>query len=353
MPDDRKPNTNAVASAAASSRPRVERPSMRHAEIEAIRRERGRSMLFFITDRCPVGCEHCSVDSRADSPTVADFSLFEDIVEWMCDAPELEVIGVSGGEPFVERRGLSLATERLAAAGKRVVIFTSGVWAGGGAAAPWIGETIARCCCIYLSTDAFHARAVGDEHFVRAARTIASAGVWMVVQVLDDGGSLARAAGLLRLTFGERWAELAEINVVSPVNTGRGAEVFTRLARTRGDAFGSCSLARSPMVRYDGVVTGCCNESVLMGGGPSRLRRRVDAREGLMAAVRAFHDDPLLRVIGGAGLGALTIHPRFADLSEERFASNCEMCWKALDRAPLLDGTDRLMRALGTLEADR
>ena len=52
-------------------------------EIEDIRNERGRSTLLFITDRCPVGCAHCSVDSRRDSPTITDFELFGEIVEWL------------------------------------------------------------------------------------------------------------------------------------------------------------------------------------------------------------------------------------------------------------------------------
>ena len=76
--------------------------------IDDIRNERGRSTLLFITDRCPVGCAHCSVDSRRDSPTITDFELFGEIVEWLV-AQDHDVIGTSGGEPFVERRGLSLA----------------------------------------------------------------------------------------------------------------------------------------------------------------------------------------------------------------------------------------------------
>ena len=97
-------------------------------EIEEIRHTRGRSTLLFITDRCPVGCAHCSVDSRRDSATITDFALFSEILDWLCGQPELEVVGISGGEPFVERRGLTLAVEHLAGAGKRVVIYTSGLW---------------------------------------------------------------------------------------------------------------------------------------------------------------------------------------------------------------------------------
>ena len=85
------------------------------------------------------------------------------------------------------------------------------------------------------------------------------------------------------------------------------------------------------MVRYDGVVTACCNESVIMGIGPARLRRRVRSRDELGAAIDAFHADPVLRAIGGPGPGALTAHPRFADLAGREFTSICDLCWKMLD----------------------
>jgi hypothetical protein len=99
------------------------------------------------------------------------------------------------------------------------------------------------------------------------------------------------------------------------------------------------------------LVTGCCNESIIMGGGPSRLRQRVRSMTELEAAVEGFHADPLLRAIEGAGLGVLTQHPRFADLAEEKCMSICDLCWKMLDRLPNRDEPDRLINAIATLKA--
>ena len=56
-------------------------------EIEELRHDRGRSTLLFVTDRCPVGCAHCSVDSRRDSPTITDFELYGEILDWLCGQP--------------------------------------------------------------------------------------------------------------------------------------------------------------------------------------------------------------------------------------------------------------------------
>jgi organic radical activating enzyme len=322
-----------------------------HQQIELIRHTRGGSMLLFITDRCPVGCMHCSVDSRVGSPTINDFNLFEDIVEWICDQPQIKVVGISGGEPFVERRGLSLASQRFTSADKRVVIFTSGVWAR--APTPyWIRDVLSVCSCVYLSTDFFHARTVDDSQVVRAAQAVAAAGAWLVVQILDQVETVERVERLLREAFGEAWRSQAEVNLIAPLANGRGADIFNPIARVTGQNFGSCSLVRSPMVRYDGLVTACCNESVIMGQGPERLRKRTHSRHEIGTAVQAFHDDQLLCVIGNAGLGVLTEHPRLNDLAQQRFTNNCELCWKVLARMPDRDEPDRLVSAISALQTD-
>jgi hypothetical protein len=318
-------------------------------EIEDIRHERGRSTLLFITDRCPVGCAHCSVDSRRDSPTITDFTLFGEIVEWLCGQDSLEVIGISGGEPFVERRGLSLAARRVSESGKKLVIYTSGVWAVRPEPPKWIADVLARCETVFLSTDAFHAEGVDDSHYVHAARAIAAAGAWIVVQVLDVGDMVSRARALLREAFGEGYEAFAELRPLTPLTAGRGAQVFTRSASQPGHSFLPCAMVASPMVRYDGVITACCNESVIMGWGPPALRRRAASRAELDREMGAFHSDPLLRAIGGVGPGALTSHPRFADLAEKEYTSICDLCWKLFDRTAADPAPDPLIEAISTV----
>jgi organic radical activating enzyme len=317
-------------------------------EIERIRHERGRSTLLFITDRCPVGCAHCSVDSRRDSPTISDFALFGEIVEWLCAQP-FEVVGISGGEPFVERRGLSLAARRLHESGKRLVIYTSGVWAKRADTPAWIRDVLDRSTTVFLSTDAFHAEGVDDGHYVRAARAIAAAGAWIVVQVIDAGDMVKRAAALLERAFGARWEDFAELRPLTPLTAGRGKDVFTRTDRMPGHAFQPCSMVASPMIRYDGVVTACCNESVIMGWGPPALRRRASSRAQLGEAMEAFAADPLLRAVGGVGPGALTSHPRFADLADAEFTSICDLCWKLFDRTADDPAPDPVVDAIASV----
>jgi organic radical activating enzyme len=329
----------------------VAQQRLRWDEIEEIRHTRGRSTLLFITDRCPVGCGHCSVDSRRDSPTITDFELFGEIVNWLCAEPQLEVVGISGGEPFVERRGLSLAVRRISDAGKRVVIYTSGVWGTRPEPPAWIRDVLVRSSTVFLSTDAFHQEGVADSTYVNAARAIVAADAWIVVQVIDREPMVERARELLHAAFGERFEDFAELRLTAPLTAGRGADVFTRTERTPGHAFAPCALVTSPMVRYDGLVTACCNESVIMGLGPKRLRRRASSQNEVAAATDAFHADPVLRAIGGAGPGALTRHPRFADLAEREFTSICDLCWTMLNRVADDERPDPLIDAINTVLA--
>jgi organic radical activating enzyme len=318
-----------------------------HRAIETLRRAPGRAITLFITDRCQVGCDHCSVDSRADSPTIADFELFEQILNWTAAQPELEVVTITGGEPFVERRGLALTTQRLGAAGKVLVVSTSGVWAAGARVPAWIHDVLARCDCVYLSTDAYHAAAIDDAVLVNAAREIAAAEAWLVLQVLDNASAREQAADLLNRAFGGRWDQHAEINMIPPLRQGRGLTVIQPSAPVEGRSFGPCPLVHAPVIRYDGRISGCGNDDVIMGSGPARLRRCASAAVELDDAIATLRADPLLRVIGDSGFEALTRHPKLRELADQTFSSNCELCWKALERMP--DGSDPELDALAAL----
>ncbi|MFC8452912.1 radical SAM protein [Kitasatospora sp. NPDC057223] len=323
-----------------------------HAGINRIRQTRGATALLFITDRCPVGCGHCSVDSRPDSPRITDFALFEQIVDQLCADPARTMIGVSGGEPFVERRGLGLAARRITDAGKDLVVYTSGVW--GKAADPprWIHQVLERCRCVYLSTDAYHEAGAGPEQFTNAARAVAGHGLPVIVQVVDQGDALDRAEELLVRAFGAAWPDFAELVPTQGLPHGRGAAVFERTARVPGRTLGACELVVSPVVRYDGRVTACCNESVLMGGGPAALRRQCGSGAEVGAAVEEFQQNPLYRAMGSVGGGVLTRHPRFTDLADRHFSDVCGLCWTMTRRVvpeqddPLLSAIDLLGRGV-------
>ncbi|WP_329124135.1 radical SAM protein [Streptomyces sp. NBC_01465] len=300
---------------------------LNHRAIVDIRRTRGRSVLLFITDRCPVGCGHCSVDSRPDSPRITDFALLESIVDRLAGIEGLEMAGISGGEPFVERRGLTRTVRQLSEAGKHVVIYTSGFWARSERAPQWIHDVLDRSAVIYLSTDAYHVAGQGPERFGHAARVIAGHEVPIVVQCIDEGDTLQRAEEALTKALGRDWSAYAELIPTHGLPHGRGADHYSFQERTQGSDFGPCDVVDATVVRYDGRVTACCNESVIMGAGPAALRADCTTGEEVEAAVRDFHADPFYRALGSVGPGALTALPRYNDLAERHYSSICGLCW--------------------------
>lgn len=303
---------------------------LRLADVEEVRGRRGASALLFLTDRCPVGCAHCSVDSRPDSPRVRDFRLLRAALAALVSRPTVEVVGISGGEPFVERRALPEAVATLAAGGKEVVVYTSGYWAVTPAVPAWFAAVAGGVSCVFLSTDSFHAEQVAPQRFRHALAALRSLGLPVVVQVLDDEPSVAAATTLVEEALGGD-AAAVEVNRVPKLPYGRGASLFAGWPERPAHSFGPCGLVNAPVVRYDGVVSACCNERVILGSGPGRLRRRFADAESLAGALDDLERDKVLAAIGVVGPGELTSLPELRELREQRWPSICEACWALLD----------------------
>jgi len=302
-------------------------------ELDGLRSVPGRAALLYLTDRCPVGCAHCSVDSRLDSPTIVDRAAFRSIVTDLAAIDGLVVVGISGGEPFVERGALIEAVSLLADAGKLVVPYTSGIWARGGVPG-WVGGVLSRSSSVVLSTDVFHLPGVDHATVVAAARAVVDAGAWLIVQVADAGDSVERARGALDEACGTRWDEVAELSVVPALHVGRGRDSVAAPTRRRPAVeFGMCEAAAAPVVRYDGRATACCNEEVITGLGPSRLSRDVSAAGGVAGALASFRDDPVLDAVRLVGLGTLAQLPRYAAAASGRYRTICELCWAVNEAA--------------------
>lgn len=321
------------------------------ADVNRDRYTPGRSLLLFLTDRCPVGCGHCSVDSRRDSPTITDYDLFGRLLDGICEDPALRLVGISGGEPFVERRGLTLAMRRLSAAGKDIALYTSGVWARSGPQPPWITEILPLASCLFLSTDAFHAAAIDDERWVAAARAIGDAGVPIFVQVLDRTEQVAEAQRMLTSAFGDGWPAYAELSFIEPLAYGRGESLFAPPPTQDATSIGPCALLAAPVVRYDGSIAVCCNEAVIMGRGPDRLRRTAGSAEEVGETLATMRQDGLLTAIATVGAGAVTAHPAYASLAGTRVRGICDLCWRLQEATsePLGDRSDRILTVLPLL----
>lgn len=328
------------------------RPSL--ADTEAMRRNRGESILLYLTDQCPVGCAHCSVSAVADGGRVTDWDVFRDVVQGVVDLPGLRSVAISGGEPFAEQRALPHAVGAFADAGLDTVVFTSGYWAREDGGVPgWVRRVLPRISTVFLSTDGFHQGGVSGPRFVSALRAVREAGGHIVVQALDEGDGAAAAEELLTEAFGPGWAEWAETKLITPLRYGRGAEVFAIRSMHAVDALSACTLLGSPTVRYDGVLIPCCNEGLITGRGPAALRVPTRGPDGVARALAGFREDPLLTVVGRLGPGAVAELPGFEALREDRFENVCGGCWKAYDTARGSTRAAESLRALGAALTER
>ncbi|HEY1058502.1 MAG TPA: hypothetical protein VGE55_07210 [Limnobacter sp.] len=317
-----------------------------HQAIEEIRTQAGKTVLLFITDRCPVGCAHCSVDSRSDSPCITNGPLFDTLLNTVCNMPSIEVVGISGGEPFVERKGLSVAVEQITQAGKDVVIYTSGVWAKQGNPPPWVNGILQKTATVVLSTDAFHQQHVSPAQWMHAAKTAAECGCWLIVQTLDTGAAQA----LLEEAFGPEFTEYAEVVPLHPLRNGRGQQVFAAPIKQHYTHFMPCKLAHTPVIRYDGRTSACCNEDVVMNQGPARFRSQASTSAELTDQWAAWQLDPLLSSLRNTGFDALMHHPKLKDLQDKKFGNACDLCWTIAERFSDPGEDDLLLKAIAQLE---
>jgi organic radical activating enzyme len=324
--------------------------TLRAVDISALRTQAGKAAGLFITDRCPVGCAHCSVDSRKTSPTISDFALFEEMVSGLASQQMLEIVALTGGEPLIERRGIETAVRILKHAKKRLVLFTSGIWAKRSVAS-WIKGVLDQIDTVFLSTDRYHEDKVNQDIFVTAAASIAESGCWIVVQTLDQERDIQRARHLLTLALGSSYADHSEIVVSKPLPYGRGEELFDQQKGQKiGQQFGACALLGSPLIRYDGRVTACCNEKVIMGHGSARLAKKCATSTDLAEALTLFRTDPFFQVVSSLGFETLLIHPRFSELSSAHFPDICHICWAANDAMiGSINPEDALLRAMAML----
>lgn len=55
-----------------------------------------RAALLYITDRCPVGCAHCSVSAEPMSASPDNAAVFSRVLDAIAKLP-LDLVGISGG----------------------------------------------------------------------------------------------------------------------------------------------------------------------------------------------------------------------------------------------------------------
>ncbi|MEA2191709.1 MAG: hypothetical protein QOI73_1830, partial [Solirubrobacteraceae bacterium] len=303
--------------------------SFRSADFEARRRRPGVMMGVILTDRCPVGCNHCSVSALIDDAGPDVNPAFGEQISQLAALTSLEVVFVTGGDPFAHLDELERTVGELVARGKRVVLHSAGYWGADRSIEARARALLARVDTLVLGVDLYHRIGVSDDALAGAMRMASEAGCWIVTQVIvgpRQPDHRCYALRMLEAAFGPEWQRHAEIAENPPLDTGRAARIDRFAARP--SRAGRCELVNRPMLRFDGEVTACCNEAVLQGAGPPGLHRTI-ATGGVDAALDALAGDPLVRLVEALPTGAAyELVSSVAGVAPQPVAGTCDACWR-------------------------
>ena len=298
-------------------------------DFEARRWSAGTMMGLVLTDRCPVGCAHCSVSALMDDAGPEVNPRFAAQVDQLAALPDCEVVFITGGDPFVHLEELECAVAALHAAGKRVVVHTSGYWGDDEHVAARSRRVLERVASVVFGVDLYHRKGVSDGALTAAMALARAQGCWVVAQVIVGTGQpdhRGYAIRMLEAALGPAWADHAEITENPPLDQGRAARL-TRFKKPPRAA-GRCDVVNRRMLRFDGEVTACCNEAVLQGDGPAALRRRIGG-DGVHGALADLAADPLVRLVRALPTGvAYELVSAVAGVEPQPVAGTCDACWR-------------------------
>jgi hypothetical protein len=288
----------------------------------------GRMVGIVLTDRCPVGCAHCSVSALMEDAGPEVNPHLADQIGQLAARPEVEVIFITGGDPFVHLAELAEAVTAITTAGKRAVVHTSGYWGNDESISGQVRDVLTEADALVFGVDLFHRVGVADPTLISAFRQAAAADCWIAVQVIvgpKQPPHRSYAIAMLTAALGERWHRRAEIIENPPLHVGRAVRL--RAFAASAAPAGRCDLVNRPILRFNGEVTACCNEAVLRGAGPAQLRRAVNT--DIDTALAQLSADPLVSLIRKLPTGAAyDLVSRVAGRNPEPTSGKCDACWR-------------------------
>ncbi|OIJ64331.1 radical SAM protein [Streptomyces mangrovisoli] len=237
---------------------------MRLAELMSLRQRIGAGALVTLTERCPLGCAHCSTAATRHGRDLDRVRLLDLIATFTPDCRP-DVLLLTGGEPLLRADLVAETAEAARAHGTRTAVLSGGYFAVRGGPLPAPVRRAARAVDHFsLSLDAFHERQVPRDDVYGALDALLATGVAVSLHVLGNGPEdpypdEVRAQVLRR--FGTDVPLL--VSQVRPV--GRGTGLRPRPVLPPGPdpwAAAPCDMAAWPVVTVDGTVTACCNQDV-------------------------------------------------------------------------------------------
>ena len=312
-------------------------------EFDRIRDRPYAAVGFVLTERCTAACRHCALSAGPGGRPAAEPSTVARWVRSVGEAPTTQAIGLTGGEPFLERAALEAALRAAHDTGLRTTVFTNAYWATGPQAACEALAQLPRIDLLEISADVFHEEFVPLENVRHAAEAALGLGmgVWFQVAEVEAESFDTRLRGVL----GPRITGAAEFSQAAILDAGRslGAPWSDRPPRTPELPAGACKRLGTPLVCPDGSVLACCSEYAYGESCPAALRLGTLEERSLSAMVQDAQSDPLLAALRALGPAYVADVARDSGWQGGRYREGnvCDLCLDLLREASLADEVRR------------
>jgi organic radical activating enzyme len=270
---------------------------------------------LLMTYKCQVKCPHCIIEA---GPQRTEEMSLEDAFDWIDQIVtyrkgHIQVLSLTGGEPFFNIRNLQAITEYAGQQGLLVSAVTNAFWAASLEAAIYLLENLPDLKMLQISTDVYHQRSISFERVKNAIAAAEVCGIPFTLSVCTENENDPEYLTIIREL--EQLTDPRSIFTAITFQAGRALKQSGQhdYAVSQDPPIGSCGAGGAPIIFPDGRVIACIgpivdliNEHPLVLGSlrENTLGEILDRAESnvILHAIRLWGPKRLIRYLQKAGL---------------------------------------------------
>ncbi len=218
-----------------------------------------KKLCLILTDKCNAQCKTCCFSCSPKNSAVMDEGLMLKAIDEACETGDFNVVGFSGGEPFLYYELLKRGAEYAKQKGLLVTAATNGFWGA------WSDEELQQKLDalqldhLSISYDPYHGEFVSEETYKRA---ISAAKVLKISYDVCIGETKDKKVNDLYMQLDtEKYLTVTTLYPYARIGGAKRLpeDIFYRFKDT-DEIY--CNGASMIAVRYDGEVFPCCSQPV-------------------------------------------------------------------------------------------
>jgi hypothetical protein len=303
------------------------------AEIVSLTFSFHRVVYVSLTQKCPIRCRHCFVESSPTRSEHANLDAFRRWLDGILETESVELITFSGGEPLSHPRALAYGLKACLDSNRYSVLATSAFWARTPTSADETLDRYPPFRCLWISTDCYHEEFVPLSHLRNAAEAAIKRNISVVFQIVDDDPNHSPFLKRFESQMGEL-APKSEVFITPLSLVGRASrELDIPLPLPERDLSKipdvPCPWLGAPWLHEDGVVCACPNLEVHRN--PHHPLRLGDLNVTNFSVISRRADNDLylqaIRVLGPRGIvETFSVEEWGWDRASFRGTNICDLC---------------------------